>query len=138
MAIGAVFYGKKVKGLRKTFQDELATASSAAEETISNIRTVRSFSNEAKACDGYNEAIQASYGIGKTLALVQGLFAGGTAVFAQLAVLLVLWYGGVQVRGWGERRVRGWGERMVRGWGEVCLPLLLACWLCLECVLGGL
>eukprot|EP00730_Choanoeca_flexa_P006959 TRINITY_DN12253_c0_g1_i1.p1 TRINITY_DN12253_c0_g1~~TRINITY_DN12253_c0_g1_i1.p1 ORF type:complete len:792 (+),score=209.57 TRINITY_DN12253_c0_g1_i1:96-2471(+) len=97
VAIGAVFYGKKVKNLRKDFQDELAKASASAEEVISSMRTVRSFSNEDVACEQYNEAINSSYGIGKMLALVQGVFAGATAVFAQLAVLLVLWYGGVQV-----------------------------------------
>eukprot|EP00045_Choanoeca_perplexa_P011532 m.122911 g.122911 ORF g.122911 m.122911 type:complete len:772 (+) comp15664_c0_seq1:104-2419(+) len=97
VAIGAVFYGKKVKNLRKEFQDELAKASASAEETISSMRTVRSFSNEDVACREYNVAIEASYMIGKMLALVQGVFAGATSVFAQLAVLLVLWYGGVQV-----------------------------------------
>jgi len=61
------------------------------------MRTVRSFSNEDVACREYNVAIEASYIIGKMLALVQGVFAGATSVFAQLAVLLVLWYGGVQV-----------------------------------------
>lgn len=51
----------QVKKLQKTFQDELGTASSAAEETISSMRTVRSFSNEQKACDVYDTIIDKSY-----------------------------------------------------------------------------
>ncbi|EDQ84876.1 uncharacterized protein MONBRDRAFT_34532, partial [Monosiga brevicollis MX1] len=39
VVIGAVFYGKQVRNLRKKFQDELAKASANAEETFSNIRT---------------------------------------------------------------------------------------------------
>ncbi|EGD74247.1 ABC transporter B family protein [Salpingoeca rosetta] len=97
VAIGAVWYGSKVKKLRKTFQDELAKASACAEETISSMRTVRSFSNENRSSSEYSGSINTSYGIGKKLALVQGGFAGITGAFAQLAILLVLWYGGTLV-----------------------------------------
>jgi ABC-type multidrug transport system fused ATPase/permease subunit len=129
VAIGAVSYGKRVKNLRKRFQDELAKASANAEETISSMRTVRcvlfaarlfpacppasgplpesrplwrsgavglcsSFSNEDAAMWLYDAAIDASYVLGRKLAVVQAFFAGGAFAFAQLAVLLVLWYVG--------------------------------------------
>eukprot|EP00043_Microstomoeca_roanoka_P012782 m.124284 g.124284 ORF g.124284 m.124284 type:complete len:815 (-) comp15590_c0_seq2:410-2854(-) len=97
VAIGAVWYGKKVKNLRKKFQDELAHASAAAEEAISSMRTVRSFSNERRSCEEYDKNIDKSYILGKRLAVVQGGFAGITGAFAQLAILLVLWYGGTLV-----------------------------------------
>ena len=53
VAIGAVWYGKKVKALRKRYQDELAAASAVAEETFSNMRTVKSFANEMHAQNLY-------------------------------------------------------------------------------------
>lgn len=37
----AVIYGRSVRSLRKAFQDKLADASRAAEESVGNIRTVR-------------------------------------------------------------------------------------------------
>jgi hypothetical protein len=37
----AVIYGRSVRALRKTFQDRLAEASRAAEESVGNMRTVR-------------------------------------------------------------------------------------------------
>ena len=64
--------GRFVQGLRKKFQDELAAASTTAEESIGNIRTVRSFSQERKAMDNYKADIDKSYNVGAKLALASG------------------------------------------------------------------
>ena len=64
--------GRFVQGLRKKFQDELAGASATAEESIGNIRTVRSFSQERKAMDNYKIDIDKSYKVGAKLALSSG------------------------------------------------------------------
>lgn len=64
--------GRFVQGLRKKFQDELAAASTTAEESIGNIRTVRSFSQERKAMDNYKTDIDKSYNVGAKLALASG------------------------------------------------------------------
>ena len=61
-----------MKTLRKKFQDKLAEANSVAEETISNMRTVRSFSNEGKRSALYDKDIDFTYGIGKKLAFLSG------------------------------------------------------------------
>lgn len=63
VAIGAVYYGRKVRKLQKKFQDALAAASAVAEETISSMRTVRSFSSENKNIDNYATAIDKSYNV---------------------------------------------------------------------------
>lgn len=97
VAIIAVFYGKKVKQLRKQFQDALAEASTVAEESISSIRTVRSFANESTACREYHKSVHDSYLVGAFLAMVQGGFAGVTTALASAAILMVLWYGGTLV-----------------------------------------
>ena len=98
VSIGAVIYGKKVKTLRKLFQDSLAEASTTAEESISNIRTVRTFSREDKCTDEYAVDIQKSYVQGASLAKWIGGFAGFAGLLVQMAILLVLWYGGTLVR----------------------------------------
>ncbi|KAL9980932.1 hypothetical protein ACROYT_G009574 [Oculina patagonica] len=94
VGIGAQQYGRFVQGLRKKFQDELAAASTTAEESIGNIRTVRSFSQERKAMDNYKLDIDKSYNVGAKLALASGLFQGVVGIIGQGAVVLVLWYGG--------------------------------------------
>lgn len=98
VSIGAVVYGKKVKTLRKLFQDSLAEASTTAEESISNIRTVRTFSREDKCTDEYAVDIHKSYVQGANLAKWIGGFAGFAGLLVQMAILLVLWYGGTLVR----------------------------------------
>lgn len=94
VGIGAQQYGSFVQGLRKKFQDELAAASSTAEESIGNIRTVRSFSQERKSMNSYGTEIDKSYKSGAKLALATGLFNGIIGIIGQGAVVLVLWYGG--------------------------------------------
>ena len=68
--------GRKLKDLRKKYQDKLALASSTAEESISNIRTVRAFTNEMKLMTNYNEDINRSYGLGKVISFLVGGFSG--------------------------------------------------------------
>ena len=64
--------GRLLKSLQKNFQDELAHASSTAEESISNVRTVRFFSNENKMVSSYSIDIDRSYMLGRKLSGVTG------------------------------------------------------------------
>ena len=61
-----------VRDLRKEFQDRLADGSTTAEESISNIRTVRCFVGEKKSSAAYAVDIDKSYAAGKKLAFIQG------------------------------------------------------------------
>jgi ABC-type multidrug transport system fused ATPase/permease subunit len=97
VAVSAVVFGKRVKALRKSFQDELAKGSSTGEEVISNIRTVRAFSQEDRLHNKYSEDINSSYGIGKKIAFISGLFMGGVTMLSQTAIVLVVYVGAKQV-----------------------------------------
>ncbi|KYQ93299.1 ABC transporter B family protein [Tieghemostelium lacteum] len=97
LAIGTVFYGKKIKALGKEFQDELAKSSTTGEEVISNIRTVKAFSKEGKFIEVYGRDIHGSYLIGKTLAYLNGIFSGVVSLVAQLAITLIIYVGAKQV-----------------------------------------
>ncbi|XP_071502591.1 uncharacterized protein [Diadema antillarum] len=94
IAIGAVQYGRYVQRFRKKFQDALGDAGTAAEEAISSIRTVRSFSGESKANSTYGKEIDSSYYYGKSIAIASGVFNGIVGIVMQGAIALVLWYGG--------------------------------------------
>lgn len=65
--------GRFLKRLRKQFQDKLALANNTAEETISNMRTVRAFSNEGKMKGHYDMDITLSYFLGRKIAFLQGV-----------------------------------------------------------------
>ena len=102
--------GKYLKNLRKRFQDALARASSTAEESIANVRTVRSFSNDYKMVESYATDINESYRIGRNLAAITGMVMvvnivnGWTMPLVSLSLSLSLcrflcWGGGINCSG---------------------------------------
>ncbi|CAF3420072.1 unnamed protein product [Rotaria socialis] len=94
----AKLYGSIVQKLRKQFQDELAAAGTTAEESISNIRTVRIFGAENRISNRYLDNLLKSYGVGKKLAWNSGAFMGLVSfliagVFSILFCFVFYWYG---------------------------------------------
>jgi ABC-type bacteriocin/lantibiotic exporter with double-glycine peptidase domain len=46
VTVMAVIFSRKIRGLTRSIQDEKANMSSVAEESFSNVRTVKAFANE--------------------------------------------------------------------------------------------
>jgi ABC-type multidrug transport system fused ATPase/permease subunit len=90
VAISARMYGKRVRTLSKGTQEALAKATETADESFSQIRTVRSFSREPLQVQLYSEKIALTYELGKRLALLYGLFVGVLTFIASAAMVLVL------------------------------------------------
>jgi len=99
VAIGAVFYGRKIRALARRYQDALADAGHAAEESLSAIRTVRSFAAEPAEQARYGAAIEASFQLARTRATAASLFMGAAATGIYAAIAVVLGYGGSLVAG---------------------------------------
>ncbi|CAF2155732.1 unnamed protein product [Rotaria magnacalcarata] len=87
----AKLYGSIVQKLRKQFQDELAAAGTTAEESISNIRTVRIFGAENRISNHYSDNLLKSYGVGKKLAWNSGAFMGLVSFLTAGGIAIVLW-----------------------------------------------
>lgn len=94
VALGAVFFGRKIRKLSRDAQDTLAEASEIAEETISGIRTVRAFARESREHERYSKAIDRSFEVARKRALASGAFGGVVSFAAYSAIAVVLWYGG--------------------------------------------
>ncbi|CAG5125822.1 unnamed protein product [Candidula unifasciata] len=94
VSLSAMQYGKFVRKIGKLLQDRLADGGTVAEEALSSMRTVKSFSGETKADMLYSDCITESYKIGKKLALAQGSMDGLFSLLAYGAISAVLWYGG--------------------------------------------
>ena len=93
--VGGLFYGRWVKRLSRKVQDQLANATEVAEETLSGIRTVRSFAREEREVERYSERVHAAYALARVRAKVNAIF-GALAAFAGYgAISGVLWYGGI-------------------------------------------
>ncbi|WP_233166534.1 ABC transporter ATP-binding protein [Archangium sp. Cb G35] len=94
VAVGAVVYGRKVRGLSKQTQDALAAANEVAEEGLSGIRTVRSFAAERHEVDRYRSATEHAYDVARRRVVQSSFFMAGATSASYLASVVVLWYGG--------------------------------------------
>ena len=97
VAVGAVWVGRKIRRYSKRAQDALAQAGEVAEETISGVRTVRSFSKEEHEKRRYGEAVFLSFAHARKRALVSAFFIGSASFAAYGAIAVVVWYGGRMV-----------------------------------------
>ncbi|KAM4053825.1 ABC-type oligopeptide transporter ABCB9 isoform 1-T2 [Anomaloglossus baeobatrachus] len=87
-------YGKYYKKLAKEVQTALAKANNTAEETISAIKTVRSFANEETEANVYSEKLQQVYSLYKKEAIAYTYYVWSTG-FTQLVLQIsILYYGG--------------------------------------------
>ena len=94
VAVGAVIYGRRVRRLAREVQDALAAAGEVAEETISGLRTVRSFDAEARETERYGAAIWKAFETARRRIRAGSAFMGSAAGAGYAAVAVVLWYGG--------------------------------------------
>ncbi len=94
VALGAVAYGRRVRKLSRDVQDKLAKSSEVAEETLSGIRTVRSFAAEQIEVARYAAAVTGSFDLARTRAMMASTFIGVASFAAYAAIAAVLWRGG--------------------------------------------
>jgi ATP-binding cassette subfamily B protein len=97
VAVGARFYGRKVRALARRYQDALADASHVAEESFSAIRTVRAHVAEGTEAERFGAATEAAYQAARRRAFAGSIFVGTVSASVYVAVAAVLGYGGVLV-----------------------------------------
>jgi ATP-binding cassette subfamily B protein len=98
VAVGAVFYARKLRRLSRDAQDALAESTAAAEETLGGIRTVRSFAAEDVEAGRYGSAIERAFGLSRRSVRYAGLFMGTASFAAMSSAALVLWRGSKMAR----------------------------------------
>ena len=76
LLIYGFFFGRVMKRLQKKTQDKIAECSTIAEESFSNVRTVKAFSTEMEEAQSFNTANMFVYLLGKKKACHQGTFNG--------------------------------------------------------------
>ncbi len=93
----AIGYGRMVRRLSRKVQDAIAASTSIAEETISGVRTVRSFAREDQERARYMEATEESFNLAKKRAVLGSFFGGGMSFLGYGAMAVVLWVGSTMV-----------------------------------------
>ena len=94
IVFAAVGYGRRIRKLARDAQDALAVSSEVAEEALSGIRTVRSFTAEPSEVRRYTAAVTRSFDLARTRAVVMSTFVAVSTFVTLTAVTACLWYTG--------------------------------------------
>ncbi|KAH0625406.1 hypothetical protein JD844_014896 [Phrynosoma platyrhinos] len=87
-------YGKYYKKLSKEVQNALAKANNTAEETISAMKTVRSFANEEVEANVYSDKLQQVYKLNKKEAIAYTYYVWSNGLTLLIVQVSILYYGG--------------------------------------------
>ncbi|XP_016369984.1 ATP-binding cassette sub-family B member 9-like [Sinocyclocheilus rhinocerous] len=94
IAVVSKLYGEYYKKLTKDVQTALAQANKVAEETISAMRTVRSFANEDQEADSYYSRLQEMFVLNKKQAVAYACFMWSSYISELALQVAILYYGG--------------------------------------------
>ncbi|XP_070821297.1 ABC-type oligopeptide transporter ABCB9 [Chaetodon trifascialis] len=94
IALVSKLYGKYYKRLTKDVQTTLAEANKVAEETISAMRTVRSFANECGEADSYYAKLLVMLQLNKKQALAYACYMWSSCISELALEVAVIYYGG--------------------------------------------
>ncbi len=97
IGIAAAIFGKRIRKFSKQFQESLAQASIVAEETISSVRTVKSFVQEKAESVRYQSALSQALQLVRLRVMAITTFMMFAMVVGFGAICFVLWYGGREV-----------------------------------------
>lgn len=93
----AFYFGRKIRGLSKEFQATLANSAIVAEETISGLRTVKSFVQETNEVNRYQTSLTSALSTARQRIRVIAEFMTFAMVLGVTAICFVLWFGGREV-----------------------------------------
>lgn len=89
--------GKKIHETYTDIQGQYSNLTTRVQENLSGIRIVKSYGRELFEVDEFNKLNQKYYEKNLTLTKYQAFFYSGMTFFIGLSVILVVWFGGIQV-----------------------------------------
>lgn len=92
--IAAAVFGRRLRRISTSFQDEIAEANALADESIASIRVIKWFNAEDDAVARYGGAIRRSYSVALRRAKLRALFVPFVTFIAFGTLAVVLWVGG--------------------------------------------
>lgn len=99
VVIVAVIFGKKIRGLSKEAQNQVADSNVIVEETLQGIATVKAFVNESFEYMRYKKKTEEIIGISLKGAVWRGAFASFIIFCLFGSIVAVIWYGVILVQG---------------------------------------
>lgn len=95
--IGAHFFGKKIRAISKSIQDDLAETTAIAEETLFNISVVKEFARELYEVKRYRSSVEEVFKSSKRKVLISALFISLVSLLFMTTLVLIFWFGGKEV-----------------------------------------
>jgi ATP-binding cassette, subfamily B, bacterial MsbA len=93
----AIIFGRKLRRLSSSVQDQLAEATNVMEESISGIRVVQSFARETYVIQRFRDSIEKTFQLAMRRTRLSALFGPIISFLAFSAVVSIFWYGGHEV-----------------------------------------
>ncbi len=93
----AIVFGRPFERLSTKVQDELAAATTVAEEGLQNVRIIKSFARENYEVNRYETAMQRTFRQSMRLVMLRGLFGSTMAFLGFSSIAAILWFGGREV-----------------------------------------
>ena len=94
VVLAGAYFGRKLRRISTEFQDRVASANASAEEAITGIRVVKSFTAENLERVRYGNLIKDSYAVALRRARVRAAFIPSIIFATFSAIAVVFWYGG--------------------------------------------
>ena len=91
--VAAAYFGRRLRKISTEFQDRVADANAAAEEAVTGIRVVKSFTAEGLETSRYATLVDDSYTIALRRARVRAFFVPTVIMAMFTGIGIVLWYG---------------------------------------------
>jgi subfamily B ATP-binding cassette protein MsbA len=93
----AQFFGKRIKRMSTTVQDQLARVSTILEETLTGVRIVKSFVREDYEAARFSVGVEGAFQAAMERTKTRSVFVPLISFAAFGALVMVLWYGGREV-----------------------------------------
>ena len=97
VTVATRFFGKKIRALSKNVQDKLADTTAIAEETLSAIRVVKSFTTEEYEINRYRQATEELFATSRHKIVLTQVFWAGVGLMFMGTLVMIFWYGGREV-----------------------------------------
>ena len=98
IVVAGVFFGKAIRKISKSAQDQLAESNTIVEETLQGISNVKAFVNESYEANRYDKSLRAVVKIALRGANYRGAFASFIIFCLFGAIMGVIWYGSYLVQ----------------------------------------
>jgi subfamily B ATP-binding cassette protein MsbA len=93
----AIFFGRRLRALSASVQDQLADATTVVEESIGGVRVVKSFTRERYEIKRFTDSIERTFNLAMNRVRLSSTFGPTISFLAFGAVVSIFWFGGHEV-----------------------------------------